>query len=169
MKKVTGRPSNQAKKTNMFIGQEKVWSQSSLGHISLFWSCLDQSHHRKWYRQNCQWPGLLTLLRRASLICFIAAAFLHESNSSAFFFPLPPSLSWMPLSHNFFSLSYTWFREIFPHFYYHSSLFCVLMRTTLHLASSSRRNFGTRSLNRENSEIARSYPCVVFKTFSLQF
>ena len=35
--------------------------------------------------------------KEAILICFIAAAFLHESNSTAFF-PLPPSLHLKPLS-----------------------------------------------------------------------
>lgn len=37
--------------------------------------------------------------RAAIWICFIVAAFLHGSNSFADFFPLCPSLSWMPLSH----------------------------------------------------------------------
>ena len=42
---------------------------------------------------------------------------------------------------------------------HHGTLLFIPKRTTSHLASSARRNFGTRSLNRENSEVA--YPCRV--------
>ena len=44
--------------------------------------------------------------------------------------------------------------KIFFHFHHHDSLFVVPTRTTSHLVSSLHRNFGTRSLNRENSEVA---------------
>lgn len=37
--------------------KKKVSSQSKLGHISFFRVFLDQSYHRKLYRQNCLWPG----------------------------------------------------------------------------------------------------------------
>ena len=39
-------------------------------------------------------------------------------------------------------------------FLYHCTLFFIPMKATSHLASSSCRNFGTRSLNRQNSEVA---------------
>ena len=54
---------------------------------------------------------------------------------------------------NNISLSHTEFREIFFHFYNHSTLLLISNRTTSYLASSSRRNFGTRSLNNQNSEV----------------
>ena len=53
---------------------------------------------------------LLSLAKEAIFICFIVEAFLHKSKSSAFF-PLPPSLSWMPLSPNYFHSSTVNFEE----------------------------------------------------------
>ena len=44
--------------------------------------------------------------------------------------------------------------KIFFNFHHHDSLSVVPTRTTSHLVSSLHRNFGTRSLNRENSEVA---------------
>ena len=55
---------------------------------------------------------------------------------------------------NNFSLPH-WIREIFSHFHYYDNLFFIPMRTTSHLASCLRRNFGTRSPSRENSEVAQ--------------
>ena len=55
---------------------------------------------------------------------------------------------------NNFSLSNTEFREIYVHFHSHGSLFCIPMKETSHLASFSSRNFSTRSLKSENSEVA---------------
>ena len=57
---------------------------------------------------------------------------------------------------NNISLSHTEFREIFFHFHHQGTLLFIPNRATSHLASSSRRNFGTRSLNNENSEVAYS-------------
>ena len=74
-------------------------------------------------------------------------SFLHESNRAALLFsPLPPSLHVMPLSH------YEIFKS-FRSFLYHFTLFLITMKATSHLASSSGRNFGTISLNRENPEV----------------
>ena len=71
-------------------------------------------------------------------------ALLLKLNSSVFFFS--PT--------NNFSLSNTEFREIYVHLHSHGSLFCIPMRETSHLASFSSRNFSTRSLRSENSEVA---------------
>ena len=46
--------------------------------------------------------------------------------------------------------------ESVSHFHKHGSLFCIPMRTTSHLASLSRGNFGSRSQKSENSEMAYS-------------
>ena len=84
-------------------------------------------------------PSIKT--QEASLICFIAAAFLHKSNSSAFFFlfhlhpteyPSPTNRSFSPPHHLFF----------------------IPMRETSHLAFFF--GYQIRSLNRENSEMAFS-------------
>ena len=48
------------------------------------------------------------------------------------------------------------FEKFFSHFPHHSTLFFIPTRTTSHLALSLRCNFGTRSLNLENSEVAHS-------------
>ena len=45
-----------------------------------------------------------------------------------------------------------WILRNFHYFHYHGSLFFLPWKATLHLALLSRRNFGARSLNRENSE-----------------
>ena len=69
------------------------------------------------------------------------------------FFPLPPSLHWIPLSQIIFH-SLTLNFETFLSSSRQGTLFFILTRTTFHIASSSGCNFGTRSLNRENSEVA---------------
>ena len=55
----------------------------------------------------------------------------------------------LPIIFQFFQ-----FREIFAH--QHGSLFFIPIRATSLLASFSRRNFGTRSLKSENSEVTYS-------------
>ena len=83
-------------------------------------------------------------------------SFLHESNRAASLFsPLLPTLHVMPLSQKFFFFllfHYEIFKS-FRLFLYHCTLFLIPMKATSHLASSSGRNFGTISLNRENSEV----------------
>ena len=83
-------------------------------------------------------------------------SFLHESNRAALLFlPLPPSLHVMPLSQKVF-LFLLFHYEIFKSFrlfLYHCTLFLIPMKATSHLPSSSGRNFGTISLNRENSQV----------------
>ena len=92
---------------------------------------------------------LRSLVEEAILICLIAAAFLHRSKSCVFFsFAAITSLN-TSLT-NSFSLSHIEFRETFAHFRYHGTLFFMPVRVTSHLASSSSRYFGTRSLKREN-------------------
>ena len=84
--------------------------------------------------------------RAAIWICFIVAAFLRKSNSLPFSFLFVHHLAECLSPTNNFSLSYPDFREIFSHFHHQGTLFFIPMKTTLHLASSSRCNFGTRSL-----------------------
>ena len=73
---------------------------------------------------------------------------------TAFFFSLPSSVSWClsPAKKN--SHSHTEFRELFCHFHHHCTLLFIPMKATSHLASSAHRNFDTRLLSRENSEVA---------------
>ena len=82
-------------------------------------------------------------------------SFLHESNRAALLFsPLPPSLHVMPLSQKvfFFLLFHYEIFKSFRSFLCHCILFLIPMKATSHLASSSGRKFGTRTLNRENSD-----------------
>ena len=69
-----------------------------------------------WLVCNCSSNSFFrSSAKAAGWIYFIAAAFLHNSNSYASFFPLPPSLSLAECLSptNNFSLSHTEFREIF--------------------------------------------------------
>ena len=71
------------------------------------------------------------------------------------YFPLLPSLHLMPLLQIiFFLLSHFEIQELFAHLLYHSTLIFILTKATFHLASSSRRNFVTRSLNCKYSKEA---------------
>lgn len=66
-----------------------------------------------------------------------------------------PSLHLMPLSQMiFFLLSHFEIQELFAHLLYHSTLFFILTKAAFHLASSSCRNFVTRSLNCKYSKEA---------------
>ena len=66
-----------------------------------------------------------------------------------------PSLHLMPpLQIIFFLLSHFEIQELFAHLLYHSTLFFILTKAAFHLASSSRRNFVTRSLNCKYSKEA---------------
>lgn len=76
-------------------------------------------------------------------------AFLHKSNSLLFSFLCRCHSAECLSPTNNFSLSHTEIREIFFHFHHHCTFLFIS-----HLASSSRRNFGTRSLNNKNSEVA---------------
>lgn len=78
---------------------------------------------------------------------------MHKSNSSAFLFHLPPSLSWC-LSPTKIFHSRTLNSENFPQIFTITALYSLycLGLVALHLASSSCRNFSTRSLNRKNSK-----------------
>ena len=53
-----------------------------------------------------------------------------------------------------FSFFHFEFPEILAHFQYHGTSFFTPTKAISHLASLSRRYFGTRLLNRENSEVA---------------
>lgn len=59
-----------------------------------------------------------------------------------------------PLQIIFFLLSHFEIQELFAHLLYHSTLFFILTKAAFHLASSSRRNFVTRSLNCKYSKEA---------------
>ena len=82
-----------------------------------------------------------------------ATLYLLTLKLTAFFFPLPPSLSWCLSPTEKCSLSHTEFRELFSHFHHQGTLFFIPMRATSHVTSSSRHNFDTSLLNRENSEV----------------
>ena len=63
----------------------------------------------------------------------------------------------MPLSRIYIYIFLLFHYEIsknFRSFLYHCTLFFIPMKATSHLASSSGRNFDTKSLNRENSVVA---------------
>ena len=79
--------------------------------------------------------------------------YLPTLKLTAFFFPLPPSLSWRLSSTEKCSLSHTEIRELFSHFHHQGTLFFIPMRAALHVTPSSRHNFDTSLLNRENSEV----------------
>lgn len=77
--------------------ERKLWKVTEVVHPSI-------QNFGSWrFARTCLWFLLQQLLRSwagaADWVCFIAAAFLHKSNSSTFFSPLSLSLSCMPLSH----------------------------------------------------------------------
>ena len=75
-------------------------------------------------RKKIERPSIFlrSLDEEAILTCFLAAAFLHKSNCSGFFFPFPPSLYFMPLSRIiYFLLFFNEIREIFTRFLYHGT------------------------------------------------
>ena len=48
-------------------------TQSSVGHTSLYWFCLDQLYHRKWYRKTVygqDWQSLMSRYLQDMIICF---------------------------------------------------------------------------------------------------
>ena len=106
----------------------------------------------------CNFPSysfLHSLVQEAIVICFIAA-FSCINQTELQFFSFAAVTSLMPLSqvYIFFSLFHYEISRNFRSFPYHCTLFFIPMKATLHLASSSGRNFGTKSLNRENSVVA---------------
>ena len=70
-------------------------------------ACLDQLYHRKWYRQNCLWPGLRNMPRTSRTMFHMPRRLAHinykNTNSSsspqkASSFPLPSCSLWLYLT-----------------------------------------------------------------------
>ena len=89
---------------------------------------------------------LKSLVQEAIVICFIAAVSCINQTELQF-----ASLANLYI---FFSLFHYEISRNFRTFLYHCTLFFIPMKATTHLASSSGRNFDTKSLNRENSVVA---------------
>ena len=67
-------------------------------------ACQDQLYHRKWYRQNCLWPGLRNMPRTSRTMFHMPRPLAHinykNTNSSsspqkASSFPLPSCSLWL--------------------------------------------------------------------------
>ena len=98
---------------------------------------------------------LKSLVQEAIVICFVAAVSCINQTELQFFFLCRRHFTNASLaSLYFFFLFHYEISRNFRSFPYHCTLFFIPMKATLHLASSSGRNFGTKSLNRENSEVA---------------
>ena len=108
----------------------------------------------------CNFPSysfLHSLVQEAIVICFIAAvSCINQTELQFFSFAAVTShnASLENLYIYFFSLFHYEISRNFRSFLYHCTLFFIPMKATSHLASSSGRNFGTKSLNRENSVVA---------------
>ena len=116
--------------------------------ISINW---DFNH---WLAHTDILSGLLThadlnLVREVCKFSFYLLTFKF----TAFFFPLPPSLSWCISPTKNFTLSH-WIQRTLLSFSPPRHFILLPMKVTSHLASSAHRNFDTRLLNRENSEVA---------------
>ena len=96
---------------------------------------------------------LKSLEQEAIVISFVAAVSCINQTELQFFFlcrrHFTQCLSRKSM-YIFFSLFHYEISRNFRSFLYHCTLFFIPMKATSHLASSSGRNFGTKSLNREN-------------------
>lgn len=136
--------------TKARLGQAACKCQTQT--LESYRSCASK-HPKFWVLEIC--PHLLVispyyLMQSSAELLFGSASLLRLSCINQTVLPFSflcvhHLAEWLSPTNNF-SLSYPDFREVFSHFHHQGTLFFIPMKTTLHLASSSRCGFGTRSL-----------------------